>query len=273
MGADLTEAGPFEADLTGADLSGTILFRTAFAGANLSETVLYDASFKEAYLVRANFQNAECNRTSFKNTDLSASMGLDTIRHSGPSTLGIDTLYRSKGNIPEIFLRGCGVPDDMIAYIRSIKGAIQYYTVFISYSSKNRDFSQRLYNDLQGAGIRCWFDQGSLKGGELFWEVIDQAIIQFDKVIVVLSEDAIKSPNVEREVLQALAKEQQLREQDIHKTVLFPITLDDSYKTITTGWAVDIWHTRHILDFTAWKSQDDYQAAFAKLLDDLKTTP
>jgi hypothetical protein len=30
--------------------------------------------------------------------------------HNGPSTIGIDTIYNSGGKIPEIFLRGAGVP-------------------------------------------------------------------------------------------------------------------------------------------------------------------
>jgi hypothetical protein len=42
------------------------------------------------------------------------------VRHWGPSTVGIDTLYRSQGNIPEVFLRGVGVPDEMITYIKSL---------------------------------------------------------------------------------------------------------------------------------------------------------
>jgi hypothetical protein len=31
---------------------------------------------------------------------------LDTVRHTGPSTISIDTIDRSQGKIPEVFLRG-----------------------------------------------------------------------------------------------------------------------------------------------------------------------
>ncbi len=37
--------------------------------------------------------------------DLSAAKGLETVVHHGPSTIGIDTIYKSRSKIPEVFLR------------------------------------------------------------------------------------------------------------------------------------------------------------------------
>jgi hypothetical protein len=68
--------------------------------------------------------------------------GLDSIRHEGPSTIGIDTIYRSHGNIPEAFLKGADVDNTFITYIRSLVGKpIEYYSCFISYSSKDDAFA------------------------------------------------------------------------------------------------------------------------------------
>jgi len=47
--------------------------------------------------------------------------------HFSPSTIGVDTLYISKGKIPEVFLRGCGVPERMIAFIASLVGQPETY--------------------------------------------------------------------------------------------------------------------------------------------------
>jgi hypothetical protein len=83
--------------------------------------------------------------------------GLDTVQHSRPSTIGIDTLYRSGGKIPEVFLRGCGVPENFITFAKSlVNNPIEFYSCFISYSSRNQDFAERLYADLQSKGVRCW---------------------------------------------------------------------------------------------------------------------
>ena len=45
------------------------------------------------------------------------------MHHNGPSTIGVDTIYRSQGKIPEAFLRGAGLPDEFIAYIGSFIAA------------------------------------------------------------------------------------------------------------------------------------------------------
>ena len=60
--------------------------------------------------------------TNFGNVDLRFAKGLETVKHWGPSTIGIDTTYKSRSRIPEVFLRGCGVPDEFFAYIGSMVG-------------------------------------------------------------------------------------------------------------------------------------------------------
>ena len=65
--------------------------------------------------------------------NLSHVTGLERVIHKGPSTLGIDTIYKSRGQIPGVFPRECGVPEEFIAYIGSMVGrAIEYYVRFIS---------------------------------------------------------------------------------------------------------------------------------------------
>ena len=86
-------------------------------------------------------------------------MGLNACRHLGPSTLDHRTLLRS-GPLPLSFLRGCGLPDTLIDYLPSLvnAGPIQFYSCFISYSTANQDFAERLHADLppraSGAGSR-----------------------------------------------------------------------------------------------------------------------
>ena len=65
--------------------------------------------------------------------DLRTVKGLETIMHVGPSHLTINTVYRSQGNIPDVFVRHTGGNEMFIAYMRSLAGrAIEYYTCFIS---------------------------------------------------------------------------------------------------------------------------------------------
>ena len=80
------------------------------------------ANLSRADLSGAEFSGASVARTAFADVDLSVAKGLETVVHRGPSTIGIDTIYKSRGKIPEVFLRGCGVPDEFIAYIGSMVG-------------------------------------------------------------------------------------------------------------------------------------------------------
>ena len=68
--------------------------------------------------------------------------GLETVVHTGPSTIGVDTIVRSRGKIPESFLRQAGVPDTFIEYIPSLTmEPTQFYSCFISYSSIDEEFA------------------------------------------------------------------------------------------------------------------------------------
>ena len=190
------------------------------------------------------------------------------IRPDGPPAIGIDTIYKSKGKIPEVFLRGCGVPDEFIAYIGSMVGrAIEFYSCFISYSSKDQEFAERLHADLQAKGVRCWFAPEDLKIGDRFQERIEESIRVHDKLLLVLSENSVVSPWVEREVQAAFE-----REHRSGKPVLFPIRVDEAVMEATQAWAADIRRTRHIGEFGNWREHESYKNGLERLLWDLKNS-
>jgi hypothetical protein len=182
----------------------------------------------------------------------------------------VDTLIRSQGNIPRAFLQGCGVPDALIDYLPSLIGSmgpIQFYSCFISYSSRDQDFADRMHADLQAKGVRCWFDRDDLKIGDKIRQIITEAIRLHDKLMLVLTEHSIASDWVEGEVEAALERERREK-----RTVLLPIRLDDVIMESPVGWAAHIRQTRHIGDFRGWKVDDGYQKSFDRLLRDLRAS-
>jgi len=81
-----------------------------------------------------------------------------------------------------------------ITYIRSLAGkAIEYYSCFISYSSKDEAFARRLYADLQSNNVRCWFAPKDLKWGEKIRAGIDQAIHLHDTLLLILAKYSVTS--------------------------------------------------------------------------------
>jgi uncharacterized protein YjbI with pentapeptide repeats len=284
--ANLSEANLSEADLARANLREADLTRVNLIGADLFRVNLIGANLTRAKLDRTNFRETQVGWTTFGDTDLSVVEGLDTVAaHHGPSTIGIDTLYLSNGNIPEVFLRGCGLRDweieatklyqpdltpteltDITYKIHELRiTAIHYYSCFISYSSKDQDFAQCFHTDLQQKGVRCWFAPEDMKIGDKIRPRIDESIRIHDKLLVILSENSMQSDWVEDEVETAIEEEKKRQ-----TTVLFPIRLDEAVIETNQAWAAKLRRTRHIGDFSRWKDQDAYQQAFEHLLRDLK---
>jgi hypothetical protein len=245
-----------DVDFSYADLNGADLRFARLSHSNLNNTGLDGADFTDAVL----------DSSSFMDNDLRQVKGLETVVHKSPSSIGIDTIYRSRGEIPEVFLRGCGVPDEFITYMRSlVVTPIQFYSCFISYSSKDQDFADRLYADLQSNNVRCWFAHEDLKIGDRIRDRIDESIRLRDKLLLILSESSIASEWVEHEVESALEEERRKGH-----TILFPIRIDDAVMESGKAWAALIRRSRNIGDFTGWKNHDSYQKAFSRLLRDLK---
>ena len=131
----------------------------------------------------------------FGNNDLSEVKGLDCVVHHRSSIIGIDTIYRSHGKIPLAFLRGAGVPDNFIEYMGSLTGkALEFYSCFISYSTKDQEFATRLHADLQDKGVRCWFAPHDIQAGKKIHEQIDEAIRRYERLLLILSTGSMKSP-------------------------------------------------------------------------------
>jgi len=222
-------------------------------------------TFEGCHVEEADFTNSVFDSNTFVYMALHDTLGLHTIEHFSPSSIGLDTFFLS-GGLPETFLRGAGIPEEFIQYASSLVGeAIEYYSCFLSHSSKDGEFTRRLYNDLQGRNIRTWYAPEELKIGDRFRSRIDESIRLQDKLVVILSENSINSDWVQTEVERALE-----RERKEGKDILFPIAIDDAGLTSDEPWPADIRLKRHIGDFRKWKSHDDYTKAFDKLVRDLK---
>jgi TIR domain/Pentapeptide repeats (8 copies) len=262
------------ANLTGASLHRADLHQTVLTRARLDRSFLYDAHLVGVHLEEAKFRDAYLGSTIFGTLDLSSADGLESMVHSGPSVLGMDTYMLSKGKLPEAFLRGVGWPDTLIRYARSLlTNPIEFYSCFISYAGSDQDFANRLHADLQVNGVRCWFAPDHVRGGKKLHEQIDEAIKVYDRLLLILSEHSMNSEWVKTEI--ANARQREIREK---RQMLFPISLVP-YEKITDWQAFDADTGKDsareireyfIPDFPNWKDHDSYQQAFQRLLRDLK---
>jgi uncharacterized protein YjbI with pentapeptide repeats len=93
--------------MTRANLTEVDMSQIDLTGGNLVDTTLKNAQLEGAVLRGVVF-----GWTIFADTDLSEVTGLETGKHLGPSSLGLDTFFKSRGRIPEDFLRAAGIPND-----------------------------------------------------------------------------------------------------------------------------------------------------------------
>jgi uncharacterized protein YjbI with pentapeptide repeats len=302
---NLVNAYLIDADLSGADISQADLSRSNLNRAYLNETNLNDSNLSEADLSGANLGgsgllDANLNRTNlngvnfstsiFGNTlitkiDLRKTQGLESITHYFPSSLSTDTIEISKGEISEVFLRGCGLPDWEIEsaklhnpdltneevvkiqyriYDLRATQSIQIAPLFISYSHADSAFVDTLEKELNKKGIRFWRDIHNMTAGRMEAQ-IDRAIRQNPTVLLILSKNSMNSDWVQHEVRKARDLEKELG-----RDALCPIALDD-------GWKSSRWPQRvmeqvmeyNILDFSKWEDEAAFQEKFAKLLSGL----
>lgn len=239
-------------DLSRADLRG-VSFRNAF---------LNGTSFNRALLAGADFTGAELSGTLLTDVDLSEVRGLDAVHHLTPSEISLSTLTASQFKVSPVFLRRAGVSRGLIEDLaRGRRFARQYETCFLSYSSKDAPFAEKVYRSLQDAGVRVFWDRFDVLPGESLRDQLIEAIRQHDRLIVVLSDSAMASDWVRQEIELAW----------YHKRdSLVPIRLCDIEP-------VRAWTARHktlpdlagyfpVLDFSGWRNEEDYTRTVSLLL-------
>jgi hypothetical protein len=256
--ADLEAANVEKANLSASELNGAHLRAVNLAEADLSGAGLHAAQLWGCSLRMADLSGAILGNGLMAFTNLRGTIGLDTCEHSGPTAIDYETLALS-GQLPEVFLRGCGLPDFYIAEWQvRWTNPIEFYSCFISYSHADKSFARLLHDALQGRGIRCWLDEHELLPGDHVHRAVDEGIRLWDKVLLCCSEASLnpKSWWVDNELQKALMKEERLSKER-GETVLAIVPLDLDGYIFSEEWRRD-WKYQHVnsrlaANFTGWE--------------------
>ncbi len=165
--ATLSHALLYSANLTNAQLSGANLSNVCLNKANLSGADLTDADlsgadlsgavFNATTLTNALLHEATLGWTLFVNVDLSCVQGLETIKHEGPSSLGFDTLLRSRGMLPHSFLFQTGMDQAMIEVVQQQEKQSRHaLACSLGHTLVDQLFARRLQASIQATGAPCW---------------------------------------------------------------------------------------------------------------------
>ncbi len=296
-GADLDRAILSDANLSGANLTNVNLQRTSLIGANLSGANFTGASFAGASLVRANLSGATLNGadlfqtqvwgcdltgadltgaalgyTVFQDCDLRAAAGLEQTRHDAPSTIGLDTLYRSGGLVPAAFLAGAGVPPSVASFQETIAAAPPALTeCYIACRDGDEEFARRLSDGLSALGVSNWVFSERVRGSALVsrlsssdQEEVERWLRNYDKLIVVASSRAMDTEAILNDITAARNKQQ-----SADRWLLYFVAPDDGLKRPSTRAARTMAAENVIFDLRPGDPAT-YEAELAKLADALR---
>ncbi|HEV7404667.1 MAG TPA: toll/interleukin-1 receptor domain-containing protein [Chthoniobacteraceae bacterium] len=156
---------------------------------------------------------------------------------------------------------------------------LQFYSCFISYSTKDEEFARRLHGKMREAHLRVWYAPEDMPGGKKLHEEIETAIRMYDKLLIVLSEHSLESEWVKTELRKAFKAERASGQDGRPKQrKLFPVRLTDMERIkawscfdADSGQDLGVELREYFIpDFSHWKEHDQFEASFARLLKDLQ---
>ncbi|MCU0286721.1 MAG: toll/interleukin-1 receptor domain-containing protein [Acidobacteria bacterium] len=100
--------------------------------------------------------------------------------------------------------------------------------VFISYSHRDKNFVERLINDLESQGVNVWYDEKEIMVGDSISQKIEDEISRTDFFCLVISKNSVQSDWVKYEYRFALNK--QLSQEK--KPKILPLLIDDTPKNM-----------------------------------------
>ena len=273
MVANLARANVSGASLSRADLTGAALSEANLAGANLSGACLAGAHFRTVMLTGADLSNAIFGATIVTNCDLSNCVGLEAALHGGSSSIGVDTLissFRGAGGSAAsgltAFFLGAGVPQEMLDALPAIVREIKYHSCFISYGEPDRQFAEKLRENLLARGVSCWFFPADYIPGIPPERQIKQKIREYEKLVVVCSSRALVREGVLDEIEEQIP---------LNPDNIIPVLLDHTWREDSFPVKWENPNTKAFLERQAYVDFSDpskYEEALDRLLKGLGRT-
>ncbi len=263
------------ADLTDAILSATSLVDADLRESDLSGAELIEVNLTNADLDRTNLERVRCGWLTWNNVDLSRTVGLDSLTHLGPGSIGLDTLERSGGLIPDVFLRGNGISQEWLESYRAIEepGPASDAS-FIGYGEQEEPFAAKLHNTLQKQGVRCWLDpRRAADDAGVTGRVPDRGIRIWDRVLVCATRATLSAEWMGPLIESVYRREDAVKQQSGDTIqLMWPLNLDGFL--FSGSWkhaaATDV-AGRVLADFTGWRrNKTKFHAELKLLIERLK---
>jgi uncharacterized protein YjbI with pentapeptide repeats len=227
-GAYFRKAEMTQVDLSGADLAKSDLIEANLANGSLKGATLVGADLSRACLTGVDLRESVAGWTIFGGLDLTLPIGVDQMKHIGPSTVGMDTAVLSGGKLPIEFLQGCGISEGILRNWESSFGhPFERLPAFIRYAPDDASFAQHLSKLAQQKGLRCWLDEAPESAADRKSRVSPATYESIERVVLCASKASLTSWWVEDELDRVFEREQRIKQEtgrDVR--LLYPLNLD-----------------------------------------------
>jgi plastocyanin len=92
--------------------------------------------------------------------------------------------------------------------------------IFVSYSRRDADFAQQVYDYFKDSGHDIFTDVNNIKLGDVWSNTIENNISNCDVFVIIVTHAALRSPEVEKEVLSAKTQNKKIIPA-VHKSVQY----------------------------------------------------
>jgi uncharacterized protein YjbI with pentapeptide repeats len=236
-----------------------------------------------------NFTNSKfIDTVLFKTSFIDCQIGAETFelneKNKAPNYASIDfqTILKSEEINPVALVEYFKIYDQNISeIIKTVSKKVNFHTVFISYSFKDKKIASLLNQMLTDRGIKTFIWEKDAPGGQRLEDIMSVNIKKHDKIIFLASENSIRSKACQYELSQG-----RMKQDDTWEEVIFPVHLDNFIFTVKKNQirplekAEEYWKNIEELrlinstDFIRFNVVDpkinDFEISVTKIINDLK---
>ena len=191
-----------------------------FQGCSIEFSTFNSVDFINSFLVDVNLY-----KSSFIDCRIGKNTFINTKEDRFPNYASIDfqTIIKSDTIDSETLKRYFNIYDsDLKSTITQITTRIDFNTIFISYSFKDKVLANQINQILNQRGVKTFIWEKDAPGGKRLDDIMSVNIKKHDKILFIASQYSIKSKACQFEISQGRKKQEETWD-----SVFFPIHIDD----------------------------------------------
>lgn len=191
---------------------------------NFIDCIVNESSFDRIRLTNQCFLDCSLSLNQFSACNFGANTFQNSTTPSGEyNMIDFRSIIESPILNPEILEKLFGINSpDVKEYLTEMTSKIEYQTIFISYSFKDKDFANFINQNLRKRGIFTFLFERDSEAGKTLNSIMSEGIKNKDRILFIASKDSLKSRACHFELSEGRKKQEQT-----WMETLFPIHIDN----------------------------------------------